>query len=236
MRDRTGATEAAKRASEMGRPPKSHFSEAGPRSPDSPPKDASIDSFQRRDQKGGGHRQDARGGGRGGGSDSEDSLGDSRNGRQQQQRRRQEEEEQERKRREAQQREQQQKEREQQNRSAPPAAAKGAQLPQRWEWPNWCLDFKNPVIEVWVVDDDSGIGRVVQGEPQSRVVDKSGRDAYLCAEYEWDGEYYAQDFGPQHVRRRHQTETVIQFLERQQGGGNGESDLDATRIAPGRRR
>lgn len=102
--------------------------------------------------------------------------------------------------------------------------------PRRWEWPPWCLNFKEPCIEVFVVDDDDGgQGRWVEAEPQSRVVDKAGRDAYLCAEYEWDGEFYVQDFGPQHVRRRGQKTTVFELFEkgsrddlsrtRDQGGG-----------------
>lgn len=112
------------------------------------------------------------------------------------------------------------------------AAAGGA--PERWEWPTWCLDFKNPSIEVFVVDEDSGEKRWCPAEPQSRVVDKTGRDAYLCAEYEWDGEYYAQDFGPQHVRRRNSDKTVFELFTQQQHGLGG--DLDQTRIAPGRGR
>jgi len=223
MRDRTNPQqeEAAKRASETGRPP-SKFADAGPRS--EAPRDRGVDSFNppRRDQASPQAAQD-----------SSRSLGQERRGRDA-------ESDQEPRRRDQQQREQkeqrereQQKQREQQSASAAPPGMPRA-LPQRWEWPTWCLDFKNPSIEVWVMDDDTGSGRWVEGEPQSRVVDKSGRDAYLCAEYEWEGEYYAQDFGPQHVRRRGWQETVIQLLDRQQGGGT--TDLDATRIAPGRRK
>ena len=47
--------------------------------------------------------------------------------------------------------------------------------------------------QVWVLDEDAGVGRWTSAQPQSRVVDKSGRDAYLCAEYLWDGEYYVQE-------------------------------------------
>merc|ERR1711963_1153603 len=91
----------------------------------------------------------------------------------------------------------------------PPSVSSGSP-PGRWEWPAWCLNFKSPCIEVYVVDDDTGVGKWVEAEPQSRVVDKAGKDAYLCVEYEWDGEFYVQDFGPQHVRRRGQTITVLQ--------------------------
>lgn len=89
---------------------------------------------------------------------------------------------------------------------------------KRWEWPPWCLNFKNPEIEVYVVDeDDGGKGRWVEAEPQSRVVDKAGRDAYLCVEYEWDNEFYVQDFGPQHVRKRGNKQTVFDMFDK--GGG-----------------
>mmetsp|Transcript_2645 Transcript_2645/g.5275 ORF Transcript_2645/g.5275 Transcript_2645/m.5275 type:complete len:368 (-) Transcript_2645:26-1129(-) len=54
--------------------------------------------------------------------------------------------------------------------------------PKRWEWPSWCLNFKSPSIEVFVVDDETGVGRWVEAEPQSRVVDTAGRGAYPCAE------------------------------------------------------
>lgn len=110
-------------------------------------------------------------------------------------------------------------------------------LARRWEWPTWCLNFRQPCIEVYVVDEDTGTGRWVNAEPQSRVVDKSGRDAYLCAEYQWDGEYYVQDFGPQHVRRRCQKETVFQqFEQTAEQSGETSDDLDSTRLAPGRTR
>lgn len=134
-------------------------------------------------------------------------------------------------------------------RSSPPPAAPapapasygpvGGGVPPRWEWPNWCLDAKNPVIQVYVVDDETGRGKWCEAEPMSRVVDKSGRDAYLSAEYEWEhGEVYVQDFGPQHVRRRGETQTVIQLFEKgqQRPGGSSFSELDQTRLAPGRGR
>eukprot|EP00930_Biecheleria_cincta_P082515 TRINITY_DN72235_c0_g1_i1.p1 TRINITY_DN72235_c0_g1~~TRINITY_DN72235_c0_g1_i1.p1 ORF type:complete len:440 (+),score=72.99 TRINITY_DN72235_c0_g1_i1:88-1407(+) len=97
-------------------------------------------------------------------------------------------------------------------------------LPSRWEWPPWCLNFKSPSIEVWVFDDDANIGRWVSAQPQSRVVDKTGRDAYLCAEYNWDGEFYVQDFGPQHVRKQGEKRSVLQQLT---GGG---VDMDSTKV------
>lgn len=106
--------------------------------------------------------------------------------------------------------------------SAPPPAAPAkvplkAEGPRRWEWPAFCLNFKQPCIEVYVVDEETNAGRWVRAEPQSRVVDKAGRDAYLCVEYDWDGEDYVQDFGPQHVRKIGQTMTVFQMLEKTAG-------------------
>jgi len=117
---------------------------------------------------------------------------------------------------------------------SPPAGALGAGGPaNRWEWPPWCLNFKKPCIEVWVFDDDTNQGKWVSAEPQTRVVDKNGRDAYLCAEYCWDGEYFVQDFGPQHVRRRGHKETVFDMLNRPAAGGD---DLENTVLGPGRKR
>jgi len=87
---------------------------------------------------------------------------------------------------------------------------------RRWEWPAWCLDFQKPMIEVFVKDEETGRSLWVAGEPQSRVVDKTGRDVYLSAEYDWGGEYYVQDFGPQHVRRRGEHTTVLELLQQEQ--------------------
>jgi len=101
-------------------------------------------------------------------------------------------------------------------------------MPKRWEWPPWCLNFKEPCIEVLVEDEDGGESRWVEAEPQSRVVDKVGRDAYLCAEYEWDGELYVQDFGPQHVRRRGQKTTVFELFVTMKPKGDG-GDLNRSR-------
>lgn len=87
-------------------------------------------------------------------------------------------------------------------------------MPSDWQWPAWCLNFKTPCIEVYVNDEDSGEWKWCEAEPQSRVVNKAGHDAYLCAEYEWDGEFYVQDFGPQHVRRRGAKDTVASGFAR----------------------
>jgi len=107
------------------------------------------------------------------------------------------------------------------NRSAAPP--KPRTMPIGWEWPAWCLNFKAPCIEVYVDDEENNEGRWVEAEPQSRVVDKAGRDAYLCVEYEWDGEFYVQDFGPHQVRRRGQTSTVADEAMEKAARGRGDT-------------
>ncbi|CAE8657850.1 unnamed protein product, partial [Polarella glacialis] len=56
----------------------------------------------------------------------------------------------------------------------------------------------------------------------------AGRDAYLCAEYNWDGEYYVQDFGPQHVRKLGEKKTVMQLLSQAAPMATGE--LESTKV------
>eukprot|EP00929_Paragymnodinium_shiwhaense_P068469 TRINITY_DN34439_c0_g1_i4.p1 TRINITY_DN34439_c0_g1~~TRINITY_DN34439_c0_g1_i4.p1 ORF type:complete len:399 (-),score=51.77 TRINITY_DN34439_c0_g1_i4:65-1261(-) len=104
---------------------------------------------------------------------------------------------------------------------SPPATIK-----PRWKWPAWALQVKPPIIEVFVEDDDTGSGRWCDAEPQSRVVDSDKRDAYLCAEYQWDDEYYVQDFGPQHVRKRGQYMTVFDMFNQ---ASDGVSNADFTK-------
>lgn len=106
-------------------------------------------------------------------------------------------------------------------------------LPTSWEFPGWCLNFKTPSIEVYVVDDESGEGRWVSAEPKNRVVDKTGRDAYLHAEYSWDGVFYVQDFGPQHVRKKGMKLTLLQMLA--QADFSPDESLDQTKAAPFRK-
>lgn len=101
-------------------------------------------------------------------------------------------------------------------------------LPARWEWPAWCLQFKTPSIEVWVEDEDAGSGRWVAAQPQSRVVDKAGRDAFLGVKYDWDGELFVQDFGPEHVRKRGSKMTVLQEIERSTAADA--TELDRTKV------
>mmetsp|Transcript_63079 Transcript_63079/g.137059 ORF Transcript_63079/g.137059 Transcript_63079/m.137059 type:complete len:339 (-) Transcript_63079:42-1058(-) len=106
-------------------------------------------------------------------------------------------------------------------------------LPKRWEWPAWCLNFKQPSIEVYVEDEDTNEARWCQAEPQSRLVDKQGNDAYLCAEYDWDGELYVQDFGPEHVRRRGQKATVAAlFAQSVQGSTSSQAPSSRAEMKP----
>ncbi|CAK0860566.1 unnamed protein product, partial [Prorocentrum cordatum] len=68
--------------------------------------------------------------------------------------------------------------------------AKLAEELGEWSWPERCLG-RGYCIEVLVTEDgstDAAQGRWVDAVPQQRVVDEAGRDAYLCAEYEWDSD------------------------------------------------
>merc|ERR1712063_38106 len=106
--------------------------------------------------------------------------------------------------------------------NSPPLTQASVGQLDHWEWPPWCLRQKDPCIEVFVEDEDTGDNRWVPAEPQNRVVDPSGKDTFLCAEYEWDGELYNQDFGPQHVRRRGDTRTVKELLAKESKPGVGD--------------
>lgn len=80
----------------------------------------------------------------------------------------------------------------------------------QWSWPKWALDSKQPCIEVYVHDDDSGEGRwIKQCTPLHRVVHPDGHDQFLAAQYLWDDEPYEQDFEPQHVRPFWSKQTVL---------------------------
>jgi len=106
-------------------------------------------------------------------------------------------------------------------RAAPPQSERNegstSKASAKWEWPAWSLQKKPPVIEVYVTDEETGLGRWVRADPESRVVDKVGNDAYLCAEYDWDGEFYVQDFSPKHVRRAGQKLTVFDMISAGEG-------------------
>lgn len=93
---------------------------------------------------------------------------------------------------------------------ADPAA--GERLPHGWQWPKWCMERKRPRIEVWV--EGECVSLWTEGVPQTIVVDGNQNHAFLCVEYEWDGDKYVQDFGPEHVRRRGETDTVYDIFAR----------------------
>eukprot|EP00811_Abedinium_folium_P027019 NODE_4044_length_1944_cov_5.801321.p1 GENE.NODE_4044_length_1944_cov_5.801321~~NODE_4044_length_1944_cov_5.801321.p1 ORF type:complete len:543 (-),score=91.26 NODE_4044_length_1944_cov_5.801321:315-1712(-) len=88
-----------------------------------------------------------------------------------------------------------------------------------WKWPQWCVECTSGVggrslLEVYVEDTEvPGKSRWVPAIPLDRVVDDKGRDAFLHAEFCWEGQYYTQDFGPTHVRRRGGRCSVMQILE-----------------------
>jgi len=91
---------------------------------------------------------------------------------------------------------------------------------QAWQWPAWALRYKTPCIEVFVQDEDTGKSCWVEAEPQSSVIDPAGGDAFLAVEYSWDGEYYVQDFGPEHVRQKGSKTTVQELLRREDEGSS----------------
>eukprot|EP00812_Abedinium_dasypus_P012551 NODE_6062_length_532_cov_113.442348.p2 GENE.NODE_6062_length_532_cov_113.442348~~NODE_6062_length_532_cov_113.442348.p2 ORF type:complete len:102 (-),score=29.68 NODE_6062_length_532_cov_113.442348:209-514(-) len=78
-------------------------------------------------------------------------------------------------------------------------------------WPPQFLRTTDPFIEVHVEDEESGDAGWVSAVPQERVIGSDGYDAFLRVEYEWDGETYTQDFGPNHVRGRSGLMTAMQI-------------------------
>mmetsp|Transcript_66901 Transcript_66901/g.160180 ORF Transcript_66901/g.160180 Transcript_66901/m.160180 type:complete len:603 (+) Transcript_66901:174-1982(+) len=93
------------------------------------------------------------------------------------------------------------------------AAKPGNSTSGPWRWPPWCLNSKSPAIEVFVEDEETGEGRWLEATPMNRVVDKDGNDAFISAEYDWDGEDYVQDFAPEHVRKRGSKATVQDLIK-----------------------
>lgn len=81
-----------------------------------------------------------------------------------------------------------------------------------WRWPPWCLSQRPPLIEVYVGEVVGDSGRWVRAEPRSRIVDEEGHDRYLCAEYDWKGDRFVEDFEPDRVRRRGQALAVSELL------------------------
>eukprot|EP00931_Biecheleriopsis_adriatica_P118587 TRINITY_DN93952_c0_g1_i1.p1 TRINITY_DN93952_c0_g1~~TRINITY_DN93952_c0_g1_i1.p1 ORF type:complete len:277 (+),score=43.23 TRINITY_DN93952_c0_g1_i1:49-879(+) len=106
-----------------------------------------------------------------------------------------------------------------------------AQLPDEWHWPSWCLNFRCATVEVWVFDDETHAGRWLPAQPQSKVVDHSGRDRYLCAEYKWDQDFYVQDFEPKHVRCRDTKKTALEEITQLARFSVGQSTKVVDRIA-----
>ncbi|CAK0860562.1 unnamed protein product [Prorocentrum cordatum] len=101
--------------------------------------------------------------------------------------------------------------------------AKLAEELGEWSWPERCLG-RGYCIEVLVTEDgstDAAQGRWVDAVPQQRVVDEAGRDAYLCAEYEWDSDTYREDFGPERVRPAGSLYSVYEQLRRQRARERG---------------
>mmetsp|Transcript_46271 Transcript_46271/g.106811 ORF Transcript_46271/g.106811 Transcript_46271/m.106811 type:complete len:347 (+) Transcript_46271:22-1062(+) len=84
---------------------------------------------------------------------------------------------------------------------------------QPWKWPPWVLQFEIACIEVLIEDEGCEEAQWVQGVPLSQVVDPYGNDLFLCVEYKWGGEYFVQDFSPEHVRQRGKTATVQDLLQ-----------------------
>lgn len=107
-------------------------------------------------------------------------------------------------------------------------------LVKGWKWPKWAMDKRNPCIEVWVEDEDmKGGGAWCKGRPQSIVLDDLKHHAFLCAEYDWDGEEYVQDFAPQHVRHKDDTRTVFDTFTNQNQDGDGDGQPEQKKSARG---
>lgn len=106
-------------------------------------------------------------------------------------------------------------------RSSPRTKENVQVLPFTWDWPDWCLHKNPPCIEVYVEDEETNTWHWLPGDPESRVVDKHGKDAYLCAEYDWEGEFFVQDFGPTQVRRAGMTLSVADMLRKERSLGGG---------------
>lgn len=101
-----------------------------------------------------------------------------------------------------------------------------AGLPTNWKWPHWCLDYKKPDIEVFVVDEATGTKKWCKAEPRARVVDGQ-QEAFICCEYWWKGEIYMQDFGPHQIRKRGQKLTVFQLYDKTADGATDERLAEA---------
>lgn len=92
----------------------------------------------------------------------------------------------------------------------PPACRQRGQEP--WRWPEWSLSRRPSVIEVYVGSVQGDRGRWVAAVPRSRIVDETGHDRYLCAEYSWEGERFVEDFEPDRVRKRGMVRPVSELV------------------------
>lgn len=109
-----------------------------------------------------------------------------------------------------------------------PPAHRDMRLVKGWKWPKWAMDKRNPSIEVWVEDEDMlpQRGAWVKGRPQSIVLDDLKNHAFICAEYDWEGEEYVQDFGPEHVRHIGETITVFDTFAK----GHDQDDMTGRKV------
>lgn len=82
---------------------------------------------------------------------------------------------------------------------------------KKWNWPPWCQSKRPDTLEVFVMDTQAKRSEWVTALPRMSVVDGRG-EKYLCAEYTWDGECYAEDFGTDRIRRRGEVLTLKQQL------------------------
>jgi len=81
-----------------------------------------------------------------------------------------------------------------------------------WSWPSWCLNQEAGQLQVYVLDEETSTGAWVSGIAMTRVVDPSGKDAYLHVQYLWEEEEYVEDFSPPRVRRVGQLMTVEDMI------------------------
>mmetsp|Transcript_44382 Transcript_44382/g.105112 ORF Transcript_44382/g.105112 Transcript_44382/m.105112 type:complete len:455 (+) Transcript_44382:78-1442(+) len=113
--------------------------------------------------------------------------------------------------------------------TTPPSAPEPSEPePEMWEWPRWALNSDDPCIQVFV-DDTSGSGnsRWVRAVPMGRVVNKSGFDEFLTAQYEWDKDVYEEDFGPERVRKVGSKATVRDTIVKSEPAAAGKPEKAA---------
>jgi hypothetical protein len=87
-----------------------------------------------------------------------------------------------------------------------------------------------PCIEVYITDECSGENQWVLAEPVSRVISSDGYE-YLSVEYEFDGEHYTEDFGPERVRRRGELESVLELYEEEVTDVTSTEDIQGSSVS-----